>query len=197
MSKVFVMDLELNQPSGKIIQIGYIIADIKKDRILRKRSLIVDPREPLGVIPNLNVHISDYTGITETDIKFNGRTLQESYEIVKMDVEELRPNKTVVQWGCGGDKSRGDHDCLRQQLGLSWDEYLFRMRTFDAKAQYQMYRLFNGQSVVNGLGKALESVGLEFEGRPHDALDDAINTYRLFKFLGDKAPKFDKIKSII
>lgn len=188
--KVISIDLEMNQPSKKIIQIGYIIADVQKNKILRKRSLIVNPNEPLGIIQDGRT-ISDFTGITEVDIKFNGMSLQDAYKILVMDVEELNPNRTPIQWG------QGDSYCLKEQLGLTWDEYIFRNRIWDIKSLYQIHRSFQNKSVANGLEKALNSLGMEFKGRPHNALDDALNTYRVFYELGQKSAKFDQIIKII
>ena len=196
MAKVICLDLELNQPSGKIIQIGYVVADIAKDKILCKKSLIVDPMEPLGIISGLNVHISDYTGITQDRIDREGISLRDAFQIMLLDIIQFNPTKTCVQWGDGSGDNKGDHDHLRRELGLSWDEFVFRPRAWDVKSQFQIYRTFSNDSVVMGVGKALESLGMKFEGREHDALNDAINTLRIFVELGDKAVKYDKIKKL-
>lgn len=191
MSKVISLDLELNPVSKKIIQIGYVICELRTNTILRKRSLIVNPEEPLQVIQELGIHISDYTGITETRIKFDGRSLKDAYNILVMDIEELKPTRTCVQWGMG------DIEHLRKQLNMSHDDYIFRNRVWDVKSLYQIHRLFHNQSVACGLGKAIENLGMTFEGRPHDAMDDALNTYRLFYELGRRSSMFDKINKLV
>lgn len=188
--KIISLDLELNQPSRKIIQIGYVIADLNKNTIVRKRSLIVDPNEPLGFIQD-GRSITDLTGITEVDIKFNGRSLKDAYDILVMDIEELKPNRSCVQWG------QGDSECLRQQLGLDYNDYIFRPRIWDVKSLYQIHRAFENKALAAGLEKALEHLGMEFYGRPHDAMDDALNTYRVLYELGRKSSKFDKINKLV
>lgn len=188
--KIISLDLELNQPSRKIIQIGYIIADLKTNKILRKRSLIVDPQEELGFIQD-GRSITELTGITEVDIKFNGRSLEDAYNILVMDIKELNPSRTCVQWG------QGDTEHLRKQLNLDYKDYIFRNRIWDVKSLYQMYQAFQNNSVAAGLGKAMETMGLAFEGRQHDAMDDAINTYRIFYELGKKLILSDKIQKLI
>lgn len=199
MSKVISLDLEMNQPSGKIIQIGYVIGDVTNLRIFEKRSLIVDPKEPLGEIdqPGLKISIEDFTGITEDRIRKEGITLQSAYQILVDDVVKHNPTRTVVQWGDGSFDNKGDHDYLRQELNLSWDDFIFRPRSWDVKSFYQIYRTFNRQSVVNGVENALKNLNLTFQGRPHDALDDAFNTFIIFSKLGEKMTLSDKIIKLV
>jgi len=201
MSIVLALDLEMNQPSGKIIQIRYVIADLSSLRVFEKKRLYVNPQEPLGIIPEMNIPISQYTGITEDHIKQHGMTLQEAYQIMCSDVLKYNPTRTVVQWGGGsvedGIGSTGDADYLRQQLGLKWTDYIFRQGAWDVKNQYQIYQAFNRKKVVAGVEKALKTMDLEFEGRPHDALDDAWNTFRIFTYLGNKMVQLNRIEQII
>ena len=64
--KITCLDLELNQPSGKIIQIGAVVGDTDNGDILDRYRAYVDPGEPLQQF------IIDLTGITEDDIKTKG-----------------------------------------------------------------------------------------------------------------------------
>ena len=188
--KIISLDLELNQPSKKIISVGYIIADLQKNTILRKRNLIVNPQEPLGYIQD-GRSITELTGITEVDIKFNSRSLESAYDILVMDIEELKPNRSCVQWG------QGDSECLRKQLNLEYKDYIFRPRIWDVKSLYQIHQAFQNKAVAGGLEKAMKDLGLEFIGQPHNAMDDALNTYRVLYELGRKTAQFDKIKKLI
>jgi len=198
MSKVISLDLEMNQPSNKIIQIGYVIGDIRNGRIFEKKSLIVNPKEELGFVETDKgmVHICDFTGISEESIK-NGIDLSEAYQIMCEDIIKHNPTRTVVQWGDGGPNSRGDHDEIRKQLNLTWAEFIFRTRSWDVKMIYQVYRAFNNKSVASGLSSAMNHLNLEFSGRPHDALDDAYNTFLCFCKIGKKMSRFDQIKGIL
>ena len=195
MAKVLCLDLELNPPSMKIIQIGYVIFDIAHNKELCRRSIIVNPCEPLGMISNLDIHITELTGITQDRINTEGVLLKEAYEVMCEDIKKYNPTRTVVQWGDGaGDLSKGDHDCIRRELGLRWDEFIFRPRAWDVKSQFQIWRAFHNEGVVMGVGKALEKLDMTFEGREHDALDDAFNTLRIFLEIGHKSVKYDKIR---
>ena len=58
--KFLALDLELNQPSGKIIQVGIAIGDKNtrfEDYVVRK--WYIDPQEPISEF------INDLTGITD------------------------------------------------------------------------------------------------------------------------------------
>lgn len=46
------VDLELNQPSGKIIQIGACKGNIETGEVISSFSCFVDPQEPLEVLKN-------------------------------------------------------------------------------------------------------------------------------------------------
>jgi len=201
MSKVISIDLEMNQPSNKIIQLGYVIGDCVTEKILTHQSIIINPNEELGLIPGMEVegipvHITEYTGITQEMVD-SGLTLEQAYELMCNDIKKYNPTRTVVQWGDGKGDNKGDHDCLRTQLGLSWNDFILRPRAWDVKSQFQIYRIFNREGVVAGLSKALEILNMEFEGRPHNAMWDAHNTFRCFCALGIKASNYDKIKKIV
>lgn len=196
MSKVISIDLEMNPVSGKIIQLGYVIGDLFDGRVFAGESLLINPKEELQIIPELNIHISDYTGITQ-DMVDGAGTLFEAYQWMCEDIKKYNPTTTCVQWGDGRGDNKGDHDYLRQQLGLSWEDFIFRPRAWDVKSYYQIYRAFNRKSVAAGLVKAMESIGMKFEGRPHNAFDDAYNTFLIFRELGLKIIKYDKIDKLI
>lgn len=193
MSKVISIDLELNPDSKgkptKIIQLGYVIGDVRNERIFCERSLIINPHEDLGFIQD-GRSITDLTGITQEMVD-NGMSLQEAYEIMCGDIKRWNPTVTAVQWGTG------DSRALRQELGLSIEDYIFRMREFDAKTLYQVYRLFNNEGVAAGLENAMKSLGMEFIGRPHDAKDDALNTFRIFYKLGKMLVFADKVRKLL
>lgn len=190
MSKVISIDLELNQPSGKIIQIGYVIGVVKDGRILTSQSLIINPNEPLGRLNDRDMTITELTGITQQQVD-NGMSLQEAYDILFEDVVRLNPSRTPVQWGTG------DSRAIRTQLGLSYNDFIFRGREFDVKTLFQTYQLFNNESVAAGLASAMQTVGLEFNGRQHDALADAYNTFLMFREMGNRLVMSDKIRQVI
>jgi inhibitor of KinA sporulation pathway (predicted exonuclease) len=183
MSKVISIDLEMNMPSQKIIQLGYVIGDPITGRVFVSRSLTINPNE------NLNPEITALTGISQADVD-GGMSLETAYRVMKEDVEKHNCSTTPVQWG------EGDSRHLRQELGLSPEEYVFRNRTFDVKTVYQTKQLFNRNKVAAGLAKAMEHEGYEFVGTPHRALDDAYNTFIMFRHLGNRFRLADKMEKV-
>lgn len=184
MSKVISIDLELNQPSGTIIQLGYVIGEPITGRVFESKCININPKE------TLDPRIVELTGITQEDVD-NGTTLEEAYREMVEDMKKHNASTTPVQWG------EGDSRVIREQLGCSRDEYVFRNRTFDVKTIYQTYRLFNREKVVAGLSSALATMGVAFEGRPHNACDDAYNTFVMFKLLGNKFRLADKMNKLV
>ena len=63
------LDLEMNQPSRKIISIGVVVGNIRTGNILEKLNVFVNPRE------KLITRIKDLTKITQEDVD-SGYTLE-------------------------------------------------------------------------------------------------------------------------
>lgn len=163
------LDLEMNQPSGKIIQIGVTVGDEKTGAVYARAAWYVKIDEPL------NPYITDLTGITEEDLATKGVTLLEAYRAVEKLHKEWNCAPNPIVWG-GGDSRE-----LRDQLGLtSSDSYVFGHRWIDVKTLFQSWRRAMGQPVQGGLAKSMTKVGLKFEGRKHDAGDDSFNTFRMY-----------------
>lgn len=163
------LDLEMNQPSGKIIQIGLCVGTINNGEILEKRSWIIDPKEPI------NPRIEKLTGLSDKLVRECGQSLEEAYEDIEGIYKEHSPFMNPLTWG------GGDSQTLRKQLGLSKDDrFVFGRRWIDVKTVYQAYQLAQGVKFQSGLSKSMNRLGLQFEGRKHDAMWDAINTFRLY-----------------
>jgi len=161
------LDLEMNQPSEKIIQIGWAIGNLKKG-VLTSNSCFVKIDEPLADF------IQILTGIKESDLLF-APSLREAYEQLKKDKIKYDCFCNPIAWG-GGDSS-----LLRSQLKLEGARFLFGRRWIDVKTIYQSYRIANGKKLQAGLSKAMTIYGLSFKGKKHNAEDDAKNTM-LFYF---------------
>ena len=181
---VITIDLELNQPSRKIIQLGYAINNSKNGKLIMSQSWYVDPKEPIDSF------ITGLTGIKDRDVIGAGN-LYHAYSNMVDDITKHQTAKFPLQWGL-------DHYELRTELDIPWDEYVFARRAIDVKALYQAYAMARPQGkTVAGLSKALSVLGLEFIGSPHDAMDDAVNTFRAFKALTDKMVKYDEITKAV
>ena len=159
------LDLEMNQPSGKILQVGACVGNFDTGEILAKYSEHIKLDEPL------NPFIIQLTGITKQQVD-NVSPLVKAYEVLRTLYNEHNCFRNPITWG------GGDSEFLRQQLDYQ-DDWIFGRRWIDLKTIFQFYRFSTNQQVQGGLAKSLTKVGLKFEGRKHDALDDAVNTFRL------------------
>lgn len=178
---VLTIDLEMNKPGQSIIQIGYTINNAKTGKMLKARSLFVNPNE------TIDPFITELTGISQQMVDTLGVPLMDAYTTMVKDIRDWQTSPFVLQWGL-------DHCELREQLKLDWCDYVFERRSIDVKGLYQAYAMSRPQGkTVAGLSKALAILGLEFEGRPHDALNDAVNTFRAFRELTTKMVKYDQI----
>lgn len=157
------LDLEMNQPSGEIIEIGACVFS-KTSGILETRNWIVKPEF------ELSKRIIDLTGITE-DMVLNGVNLLDAYE----DLVSFRNSHhcfiNPIVWG------HGDVDVLQNQTGLFGD---FGRRVIDVKTLCVFDRIKQNKPLSGGLAKTLGRYGLKFQGKKHRAGFDALNTARLF-----------------
>ena len=80
----------------------------------------------------------------------------------------------------------GDSLSLRTALGLDDEKFLFGRRWIDAKTLFVSYCFANNLTHASGLAKSLRRMGLNFQGRKHNALDDACNTFIIYKKLLEK-----------
>ena len=182
------VDLEMNQPSGKIIQIGAVAGSSKEGEEVSYFSVIINPREELAT------YIVDLTGITQVEVD-GGVSFLEGYkklvEFAKVNDVFINP----VTWG------GGDICVIREELEKSDPEIFldipweFGRRWIDTKTLYCAYRIANGKPPSGGLAKAMTKFGMAFKGRKHDAKDDAYNTLRMFRklisYYGEKTTNKD------
>jgi len=164
------LDLEMNQPSDKIIQIGYVIVDMMADKILLDARIYVNPEEVL------NPRIIELTGISQEQVD-SAPLLAEAYKKVCSDVKEHKIFMNPITWG------GGDSQCLRTQLGLDQEKFIFGRRWIDTKTLYVAYSIHKKLPYAGGLKKCMSRFNIPFVGRAHDALVDATNTYTFYKHL--------------
>ncbi len=172
MKNLLFLDLELNQPSNKIIQIGWVITD-RALNALYASCLTINCEEAIDPF------ITNLTGITQGNVN-TGLPLNLAYEQLRSSVAQFPGTfRNPVTWG------GGDSELLRTQLGLDVEDpnWLFGRRWIDAKTLFISWRLANGRHPSGSLSKALKNFGMEFVGTPHNALDDAYNTMLIYKRL--------------
>lgn len=175
---LLVLDLELNNKdlpniAPKIIQIGAVILNLETGNVPAQLSVYINPHEELAPF------IINLTGITQNDVD-HGLELEGAYEELKKFHKDYNCHFTPVVWGAG------DCEALRSELGLDNKSFIFGRRYFDAKTLYQTYQIMNNKNPASGLAKALIKLGLKFEGRKHNAVDDAYNTAIIFYKLAKK-----------
>ena len=169
------LDLEMAQPSGKIIQIGACIGNIITGEILEQKSWFVSINE------DLSPFITTLTGITDYDLQTWGWTLVEASQELFCMAKQYDCMVNPITWG-GGDSKE-----LKDQLQIEYDKTIigkvfdwpFGRRWVDVKTVFQFRQLARGEKIQAGLAKALTKCGMSFKGRKHNALDDATNTFLL------------------
>lgn len=175
---LMALDLELNQPSRKIIEIGVCFFNLESGEVLEKCSWYINPNEPI------NPYITDLTTITDEDVIKEGITLLEAYNELVAKYKKHNCFGNMLTWG-GGDSEELKQE-LSQYGNIQWE---FGRRWFDVKTLYQAFCMREGHKIQAGLAKALTRVGLQFKGTKHRAIDDAFNTYRMFSKLIKLLPK--------
>jgi len=160
------IDCEFNQPSGKIIEIGYVIGNIRTGEILHENSIFVNPLE------EISQYITDLTSITQNDV-VNAVLLPEAYEVLKADHLKYKSFVNPITWGSGDTKA------IKDELGMK-DDYVFGRRWLDVKTVWVTFRLAHGKPIQGGLAKSMTKLALRFEGKKHRAIDDSRATFQFY-----------------
>lgn len=177
------LDLELNQPSGKIIQVGVAIGSIKDRRTqYLTKKWYIRPNEPLDPF------IIDLTGITEADLS----KYSVSHDTVARELAELiKEHKTFINpvtWG-GGDST----ELLAEFCKNHADFPHFGRRWIDVKTWYTYLLLSQGKNPAGGLASAMGAYKLQFQGQAHQADVDAENTLAFFFTLMQRQSKLESL----
>lgn len=172
------LDLEMNQPSGKIIEVGVCIGDTCAEigQFIWKEQWLIDPHEPINTVkPN---DIVGLTGITDQMIAENNSPIEVAHLAMVMMAQHHGCGRNLWCWG--GD----DADYLRMRVPVENNmNFWFAPTIYDIKKQYQFTRQAHGRGTQSGLALSLTKVGLAFVGKKHRAMDDAYNTLRMAQFL--------------
>lgn len=170
---VVALDLEMNQPSDQIIQIGACVGDLLTGAVVDRFESFVNPGEPI-----LD-RITTLTGISDADVA-KAPSAQQAYQslVAWLDAYKEKRYLSPVTWG------GGDTDWLKQQAACTDDiPWVFGRRWLDVKTLFIAWRMSEGEMPRSGLGRSMLKVGLEFEGVAHHAADDAVNTFRMYMAL--------------
>lgn len=175
------LDLELNQPSGKIIEIGIAIGN-PTDGILKNTNWYIDPGEPI------DESITELTGITDEVIEMDSTPLHVVAEQLTTIFANYTPFPNPVQWG------GMDAHLLRKEFLLQGIDFkLFGRREIDVKTLYCFLQISRGRSITGGLKGCMERYKVPFVGTPHRALDDARNTLQFYFTLLGRQQNMERI----
>lgn len=172
-SKIIVVDIECTcwspaRPRDmEIIEVGVCLFDGLTGEIDRKKSYIVRPD-----LLEISDFCAELTGITESRIRDEGAPLHEV--INRMRKEYPLRNRGWASWGLS-DKKHFFHECRYKNI-----EYPFTYEHINIK---YLLSLWLRQAKGMGLTKALQTLHMKFEGRPHSGADDAYNAARILKVI--------------
>lgn len=175
------LDLEMNKPCNSIIQVGYVIVDLRTGNV--KCMIRDNVTLPFGEV---DPRIEDLTGISNEELLMTGSPLIDIFEKLCDTIDHTGCFRHIFTWGSG------DVPLLLSQVKQRYDGIPERLQDkvyyqhFDVKKLYQMWALENATSIRCGLEKALDKLGMRFDGIPHDALYDALNTWRIYHQLSSK-----------
>ncbi len=175
--RLLCIDLELtcweeHPPAGQrreIIEIGIVEADPRNLEIVREDRYLVRPASS-----EVSPFCTALTGLTAGELRRHGRPL---LEVMRTVVATYGPGGSDP---CMGRRLVGDRARLRG-CGIP--------NPFPGPASInlgQVYMLLTGATQRPSVSRALQELGLEFDGRPHGALVDARNTIAIYRELATR-----------
>ncbi len=179
---VIVVDLEMSQPSGQIIQIGAVYMNLKTGFIVNSFNVYVNPEE------ELSDYIINLTGITQKQVD-SGFKIQDALTDFWAWTEQ-NDCRNIQAWGSDV------WELIRESKlnGISYPD----IRSFNIKELSTIVRdTLPNTSTKGGLLKTMETFGLKFEGRQHNALVDATNTANLLFFIREQFRQMFEIKRML
>lgn len=181
---VLSLDCEYNQPSGRTIQIGIAAFKAKTGQLVDKMEMNVDPGELI------NPEITKLTGIKDSDVS-GAMNIKEAYDVVKEFHRKHKCFKNPIVWGSGvrNDSQHIYYEAFPTEELRQVNPNFMGYRVIDVKDVFQSIQIYNNDTVRGGLSKVCEKLGIGFEGEPHRALTDAVNTFRVWHFLVKDFPK--------
>lgn len=166
---LIIIDVEFNQPSGKLLELGAV--KLLRDGGIHPSSFsrLIQINEPISS------YITNLTGIEETAM-ITASPLSEVLSSFQAWVHTDTKNVILCSWG------NYDIVKLREAYLESGIKYPFRNKSFDIKSIIVwLGYFFNIKSKSDGLGSMLKAWNINFEGNKHRARDDAYNTAKLLQ----------------
>lgn len=148
----------------EIIEIGICQVDIKNLKIEKKSSILIKPKNS-----SISEYCTNLTGLTQNIIDKDGTSFENAIEILKTDYQ-IRKH-TWMSWG-NFDRILFEEQCQRENI-----KYPFNSTHTNFKYIFSLLMFLDYQI---GLSKAIEHIGINFEGTPHRGIDDALNVARIY-----------------
>lgn len=182
--KHIVVDLEMNPIakeyrkekticSREIIEIGAVVLDEQYKEVDSFRTL-VKPQYNDKIKPNLE----KLTGIT-TELVENAPVFEEALEKFFTWCKDINDDIKIYQWS-ESDWTQVTREIELKEIFIEEQYKKFLYHWIDFQKEYG--KKLNLSNAIS-LKKAVMYAGVEFEGREHDALDDARNTAVLLEIL--------------
>jgi len=170
--RLVLLDLEFENQSTRerdIIQIGAVEVDLVTGEILPFFNEFV--ALPQGEV--LSTFISRLTGISKDEVA-SARSAEEVFRDFWKAFRRADVDGNLSAWG-------DDAEWIRQESRRHGVRIPTKVTDIDIKKMFQFFRLQRGLGTreKTGLINTLEAFDLGFEGRHHNAYDDAYNTARL------------------
>lgn len=187
---IMSIDAEYNQPSHKTIQIGAAVFNARTGQLVAKFETFVDPGEPINDGTNGYCNIIQLTGITNGDVS-GAPNIREAYLMLKEFHEKHQAFTNPLVWGSG---ARNDSDMIYKEAYPIHEDRIenpncMGYRVIDVKGLFQSIQLYYNKTVRGGLAQTCtKRLKIGFEGEPHRALSDAINTFRVWHHLVKEFP---------
>lgn len=185
-AKYVALDLEMEQPSGEIIQVGVAWLDAETG-VLDSKNFYITPSQCVSEF------IRDLTGITDDDFDWskNRRQCYSEFTEFMRSIVDRKTYREYITWG-GGDVHTlaKDISFLSQSTELDLNTVLSSRRHTDVKTLVLYETVCAGRSVSSvSLSSALRAHNVVTRGRSHDAGDDAYNTLYLFLNMVERQSK--------
>lgn len=191
--KFVSVDIECNQPSGTIIQIGASVWDTQANAEVDDFNLYIQPNEVINWEEELRggITLGKLLPYGPEKIKDHGVSPKFAFErFWKFMAKSGR--KKVIQWGAG------DMAAITKQSWYFGVPVNNRLKVLNAKLMYQMlYQPTMRLQQKFGLGAVIKEMGLEFEGEAHDGYWDAYNTGKLYTEMFRDIEVYREIKKLL
>ena len=176
-NKYIAIDIETTDADyhkGDIIQIGAVV--VNEDLSVGERfSILIQPTSEYR-----NPEAMEVNKITETELK-SVLLPNQALDLFETFALKIDKRPLLAAWG-----TYFDVVFLKEYYRKLNRKFPFSYRCLDLKSIAIWEAAKIGTSDSGGVSGFLERTGQVFEGKPHDGLDDIVNTMKIIQFYGNK-----------